>query len=40
MQGVQPVHNLVTVPLGCDMGAVEEFDIPKREDHSTFPFRW
>ena len=36
---VHPVDNLVTT-LGCDMVALQEFDIPEREDHSTLPFHW
>ena len=34
------MDNLVTLPLGCDMVALQEFDVPKKEDHSTLPFRW
>ena len=26
--------------LGCDMVALHEFNVPKKEDHSTIPFRW
>ena len=37
---VYPVDNLVTLPLGCDMVALREFDVPEKEDHSTLPFRW
>ena len=37
---VYPVDNLVTLPLGCDMVALQELDVPEKEDHSTLPFRW
>ena len=35
-----PVDNLVTLPLGCDMVALQDFDVPEKEDHSTLPFGW
>ena len=34
------MDNLVTLPLGCDMVATQELDVPEREDHTTLPFRW
>ena len=36
---VYPVDNLVTLPLGCDMVALQEFDVPEKKDHSTLPFQ-
>ena len=36
---VCPVDNLVTLPVGCDMVALQE-DVLGREDHSALPFRW
>ena len=35
-----PVDYLVTLSLGCDMVALQEFDPFEKEDHSTLPFRW
>ena len=37
---VYPVDIFVILPLGCDMVALQAFDLPKMEDHSTLPFRW
>ena len=37
---VYPVDNLITLPLGCDMVALQEFDVLEKEDHCTLPFRW
>ena len=39
---VYPVDNLVPPPppKGCDMVAVQNFDVHEKEDHPTIPFRW
>ena len=37
---VYPVDNPLTIIWGCDMIALQQFSIPKKEDLSTLPFRW
>ena len=37
---VYAVDNLVTLPVGCDMVALQELDVPEKQDHSTLPLRW
>ena len=32
------VDNLVTLPLGCDMVALQDLDVAEKEDHSSLPF--
>ena len=34
------VDTLVTLPLSCGIVALQEFNIPQREDHCTLPSRW
>ena len=34
---VYPVDLLVTLPLGCAVGAPQEFDVAEKEGHSTLP---
>ena len=33
-----PVDKLVTLPVGCDMVAIQKVNVREKEDHSTPPF--